>query len=865
MTQIHRSWVDALKCIRNPVRHLERGALSRQRKCMERTIYSVIAYLLLCITLVCVHGWANAAEVPIVRSGRPMATIQIGATASAQEKFAAEEIQTFIRRFTGAELDIFTNRQTTTTPTVIVLGTPDSNPVIRLLLAERLLHLDANISDEGYVLKTVELDNELVIAIAGNASRGVLYGAYDVIEACITRLTGLSPADLDFVVQPSPNLDLPLLDKTSQPFYPVRAGLEVENVNWFARHRLNMSGGEGVWTGTGIDDGLGTAVKYINSPDFETLQDEPFSQRQQRIQKLRNRFQALHRRGIDSYLFMYVTGEPTKAVIERRPDVLGPRVPYSGSRNRVDYRPFCWSKPEFQSFARVLIKEIVKTYPTLAGFHLRAWGVETRACHCPECGDTSEKGQDLLWQVIFTIIDAAQQVRPDFKFYISGYDRFWLKDPNSDYARQLPAGTIFSQKWGADGEPTADARISIDRINTLGDLGHRLIVLSHDVEEVVPFWMVEGDLFVHGVRELSNNPAVTGLGGFTVQGTQNNLGHLDRLVSARINWDVETNHLQLMENYLVNQYGADAAKLILNAVRINTWVLESYFSDYAGSLSIAGNYGRGSAGLATRFWDIIGPEAVADTLSMPNLKAARTATGRFSSLLPQQQRAANEIESALRIARPVSEEAARHLEDAVGLMRLWVQFFESRLRLTEAVQAGYEEGKENLIRTKLHSAIEYSKSLTSAVKSFHTFVTIFGYNRQINEAILLKQINEEITWLSNFDPQILIRDAVYDSPQKPALKIDTLRNYPNPFDEETTLMYELTKDADEASISIYSKAGRRVRVLKGVSAREGYNEAMWDGRDEHGTMLANGVYLYKVYAVADSENTQALGRLAILR
>lgn len=865
MIQIRRSRVDAEKRIWNPAQYMESVVLLRLREHLMRTVSSVMVYLLLYIPLLFVHNWADAAEVPIVRSGRPMATIQIGVSASAQEQYAAEEIRTFIQRFTGAELDIFTNRQTTTTPTVIALGTPDSNPVIRLLLTERLLNLNSNISDEGYLLKTVELDNELVIAIAGNASRGVLYGAYDLIEACITRLTGLSPADLDFVVQPSPDLDLPFIDKKIQPFYPVRAGLEVENVDWFARHRLNMSGGEGVWTGTGIDDGLGTAFKYIDSPAFEPLQDEPFIQRQRRIQQLRNRFEALHRRGIDSYLFMYVTGEPTEAVIERRPDVLGPRVPYSGSRNRVNYRPFCWSKPEFHSFARGLIQEIVKTYPTLAGFHLRAWGVETRACHCPECGDTSEKGQDLLWQVIYTIIDAAQQVRPDFKFYISGYDRFWLKDPDSEYARRLPEGTIFSQKWGADGEPTAHARISIDRINTLGELGHRLIVLSHDVEEVVPFWMVEGDLFVHGVRELANNPAVTGLGGFTVQGTQNNLGHLDRLVSARINWDVETNHLQLMENYLVNQYGADAAKLILNAVRVNTWVLESYFSDYAGSLTIAGNYGRGSAGLATRFWDIIGPDAVADTLSIPNLKTARTAVSRFSSLLPQQQRAANEIERAAAIARPVSDEAAKNLSDAVNLMRLWVQFFESRLRLSEAVQAGYQEGNENLIRTKLHSAIEYSKSLTATVKTFHTFVTIFGYNREINEAILLKQIGEEISWLSNFDPQIMIRDADYYSPQKPKLKIDTLRNYPNPFDEETTLMYELTKDADEASISIYSKAGRRVRVLKGVSAREGYNEAMWDGRDEHGTVLANGVYLYKVYAVADSENTQAMGRLAILR
>ena len=794
-----------------------------------------------------------------------MASIQIGAAAPEQEQFAAEEIQTFIRRFTRVELDILTNRQRTTTPTVIALGAPDSNPLIRLLLTDGMLRLDADLGNDGYVLKTIELDDEVVIAIAGNTSRGVSYGAYALVEACITQLTGLSPVDLDFIVQPSSNLSLPFIDETSRPFYPVRATLEVEDANWLGRHRINMSGGEGIWTGTGIDDGLGTALQYIDSPAFESLQDESRDQRQQRIQALRNRFDTLHQRGIDSYLFMYVTGEPTKALIEQRPDLLGPPVTYRGSRNGVNYRPFCWSRPAFHDLTRQLIQEIVKTYPTLSGFHLRAWGVETRACKCPECGDTSEKGQELLWTVMFTIIDAALQVRPNFKFYISGYDRAWLKDPDSHYAGQLPKGTIFSQKWGTDGEPITDARISVERINTLGALGHYLIVLSHDTEEVMPFWMVEGDLFVQGVRQFANNPTVTGLGGFTVQGAQNSLGHLDRILSARMNWDASVDHLQLMENYLANQYGVDAAKPILNALRINTWALSSYFSDYAGSLSIAGQYRLGSAGLATRFWDIIGAKRVADTLSIPDEKSARFAADRFSTLLPQQQRAANEIEGAVDIAQPVSVAAAKNLSDAVKLMRLWVLFFESRLRLIEAVEAGYQEGGESLIRAKLDSAIEFSRSMALIIQSFQAFVPIFGYAQTTIEASLLKNLEEEITWLSNFDFHVLIQEPEPPPAEKPALKIDTLRNHPNPFGQGTTFIYELTRDADEVSISVYSKAGRRVRVLKDVSAGEGYNEAMWDGRDENGTMLANGVYLYQIRAVADNEQTEALGRLAILR
>ena len=67
---------------------------------------------------------AKGNEIPIAVSGEPRATLQIGANASEQEQFAAEEIQAFIQQFTGAKLDIRTNRQQTETPTAIVLGDP---------------------------------------------------------------------------------------------------------------------------------------------------------------------------------------------------------------------------------------------------------------------------------------------------------------------------------------------------------------------------------------------------------------------------------------------------------------------------------------------------------------------------------------------------------------------------------------------------------------------------------------------------------------------------------------------------------------------------------------------------------------------
>ena len=827
----------------------------------KKTIPTLI--VVFCIVMSAVPAKSN--EIPIAVSGEPRATLQVGANASEQEQFAAEEIQTFIQQFTGATLDIRTNRQQTETQTAIVLGTPKSNPTIAGLQANIELSLGEELGDEGYRIKTVEVGTEIVIVVTAHTERGVIYGAYAFIEKCITALTGLTPVHPEVAVTRAQALFVPFINETSAPFYPVRAVLEIENPDWLARHRINMSGGEGVWTGTGIEDGFGTAFKYVDTPAFEALQDEPIAQRRNRIATLQDRFNALKRRGIDAYLFMYVTGEPTEALIQQRPDVLGPEVLYGASRNEVSYRPFCWSKPEFHTLAKELIQAIVRTYPALSGFHLRSWGHETRACNCPDCGDRTEQGQAKLWQVYFTIIDAAREVRPDFKFYISGYDSSWLKDAAGVYARQLPKGTIFSRKWGADGEPVPDAGVPIPQIRALGEIGHRFIVLSHEVEEVMPFWMLESDLFVQGVRQLANDPEVIGLGGFTVQGATQGLGYLDRLVSAGLNWDIELDYFQLLLNELIARYGTEAAPHILNALRVNGWNMASYFSDYAGALTVGGAYGSGSAGLATRFWTLIGPRAVEDTLAIPEFKIAKFVSNRFAALLAPQLQSANEIRAATEIAEPFDLEATEDLRDTVHLMELWVLLFESRTKLVEAILLGYEQGTGETIRAKLTSATEFSKSIQPHIKGINEFIPLFGYSHQTIEAELLITLNAEVAWLTDFDYKTLQKYDTDFSPEKTALQIWDIHNYPNPVKRETTFTYQLSLDADEVSITIYTTSGRRVKVLKEASGNEGYNECLWDARNDDGVLLANGVYFYKIRAVTGEKTAQLLGRLAVLR
>ncbi len=75
-----------------------------------------------------------------------------------------------------------------------------------------------------------------------------------------------------------------------------------------------------------------------------------------------------------------------------------------------------------------------------------------------------------------------------------------------------------------------------------------------------------------------------------------------------------------------------------------------------------------------------------------------------------------------------------------------------------------------------------------------------------------------------------------------------LPNYPNPFNPETWIPYQLSKPAD-VSISIYAADGRLVRTLnlghRSVGIYESRSRAAyWDGRNTQGESVASGIYFY---------------------
>jgi hypothetical protein len=98
------------------------------------------------------------------------------------------------------------------------------------------------------------------------------------------------------------------------------------------------------------------------------------------------------------------------------------------------------------------------------------------------------------------------------------------------------------------------------------------------------------------------------------------------------------------------------------------------------------------------------------------------------------------------------------------------------------------------------------------------------------------------------------------------LKLDKVVNFPNPMQLDTKFTYYLLNDDPaEVSIKIYTVAGRLIKVIDSASNQIGYNESYWDGSDEFGDEIANGVYFYKIIARTGSEKTEVIERLVMMK
>ena len=119
----------------------------------------------------------------------------------------------------------------------------------------------------------------------------------------------------------------------------------------------------------------------------------------------------------------------------------------------------------------------------------------------------------------------------------------------------------------------------------------------------------------------------------------------------------------------------------------------------------------------------------------------------------------------------------------------------------------------------------------------------------------------------NVSPQF---DFVFRTAQE--FDIEMLGNYPNPFKDETRFAYIFKSPVDEMSLKIFTASGRLIRHVGPQDVIEDpnplaadYHEVLWDGRDDEGYQVANGVYFYQLSGRSEGKTKSVTGKLAKIK
>ena len=127
-----------------------------------------------------------------------------------------------------------------------------------------------------------------------------------------------------------------------------------------------------------------------------------------------------------------------------------------------------------------------------------------------------------------------------------------------------------------------------------------------------------------------------------------------------------------------------------------------------------------------------------------------------------------------------------------------------------------------------------------------------GLNLEVGEHHIAYTVSDALgNWSEEFSSSAVVAGEA---------EIIDYGNFPNPFEGETLIIYELTQPLDDVVIDIYTLAGYKLHSIDLFSARVsiplgaiGYHELPWNGRDRYEDFVANGVYFYRIKGMLDGD------------
>jgi hypothetical protein len=134
--------------------------------------------------------------------------------------------------------------------------------------------------------------------------------------------------------------------------------------------------------------------------------------------------------------------------------------------------------------------------------------------------------------------------------------------------------------------------------------------------------------------------------------------------------------------------------------------------------------------------------------------------------------------------------------------------------------------------------IEYTWP-TEVSQSMPTLVDVD--NDGMQEILILEGPNLVVCYKYSEDVGISDHPGQISVPGR--FKLD--QNYPNPFNPGTTISYTIDTHS-QVSVTVYNVQGQAVRHLVNEPQNAGEYTMEWDGTDNHGSLVASGIYFYRL-------------------
>ncbi len=118
------------------------------------------------------------------------------------------------------------------------------------------------------------------------------------------------------------------------------------------------------------------------------------------------------------------------------------------------------------------------------------------------------------------------------------------------------------------------------------------------------------------------------------------------------------------------------------------------------------------------------------------------------------------------------------------------------------------------------------------------------YSDELNFEINFGSLNTDMMHIIDFVVPIQL---VTSNPQDiEQVEIISLSNYPNPFNPETTISFNLTESAN-VYLDIYNIQGQLVKRLISDNLEKGNHQVVWKGKNQRNQQVTSGIYFYKLH------------------